>query len=318
MVRITDLSFRSMEVSAMPVELLREYYSLLFRIGADFVEVDPAAADRLGEALIPARTVLRIQNRERAPLGFSRYVCRAGTAPGPAPLTQEVRVNDVKELVLLSRYRDSTGIRIVGLPDLMLHDFYKVFARLRRELSGSVEFCPSNDCGCASALLTEWLLEDGNGAGAFAGAGGFAPIEETLVALRMTRKYQKRSDLAALPRVRELYESLTRVPLSAYKAVLGRNIFHVESGVHVDGMLKNPSNYEPYPPELVGGRRCVIVGKHSGRNSLSHVLKSLGVTVAPGDMDALLCAVRRQATALHRSLTGAELLSLVEKGETAV
>lgn len=313
MVRITDLTFRSMNAASMPVEPLREFYALLVQIGADFVEVDAAAADRLGEALIPARTALRLRPGDSAPLGFARYVCRAGTAAGPAPLTQEVRVNDTKELVLLSRHDACPSLRVTGLPDLLLHDFRRVFARLRREAPGSVELCPTDDCGCASALLTEWLLEDGNGAGAFAGAGGYAPLEETLLALRMTRKYQRHSDLSALPRARDLYERLTGTEISPHKAVLGKDIFAVESGVHVDGVLKNAANYEPYPPELVGERRRIAVGKHSGRGSLRYALAQLEQTTVAENLDALLEAVRRQAVVLHRSLTDGELLALARE-----
>lgn len=314
MIRLTDLTLRFVDVSAVSDEALREFYTLLFVIGADLVEIGPAAAQRLGGVLDRARTVLHISHPEEAIPGFVRYSCRAGDMPTPLPLLQEIRVNDVREITLLSRYEDLAGVRIVGLDDLMLQDFNRVFARLRRELSGAVEFCPTNACGCASALLTEWLLEDGgNGAGAFAGAGGFAPLEETLLALELTQKYRKRSDLTVLPRLAALYEQITGVRIPAHKPVLGADIFAVESGVHVDGVLKNAANYEPYPPETVGARRRIIVGKQSGRGSLQYVLTELGCIPVPERLDALLHAVRLASSRLRRALTDDELLALARR-----
>lgn len=314
MIRLTDLTLRCVDVSAVSDETLREFYTLLFEIGVDLVEVGPAVAQRLWDALDRARTVLHISYPDETIPGFVRYSCRATDAPMPLPLLQEIRVNDTREISLLSRYEDLAGVRIVGLDDLMLQDFERVFARLRRELSGAVEFCPTNACGCASALLTEWLLEDGgNGAAAFAGAGGYAPLEETLLALQLTQKYRRRSDLTVLPRLTALYQQITGVRIPAHKPVLGSDIFAVESGVHVDGLLKNAANYEPYPPETVGARRRIVIGKQSGRGSLQYVLTELGYVPNPDRLDVLLHAVRLASSHLRRALNDGELLSLAEE-----
>lgn len=314
MTRLTDLTFRCLDTSQAADEALREFYTLLFAMGADLVEVDGETARRLGNDLNPARTVLHLENPSEVIPGFARYTCRTTEGFGGLPVVRELRVNDVREFPLLSRYRGECALRIVGLDDLFLQDFRGVLGRLRRELPASTELCPTNDCGCASALLTEWLLEEGgNGAGAFAGAGGYAPLEETLLALRLTRKYQKRSDLGVLPRLRELYEDLAGVRMPDHKAVLGREIFAVESGVHVDGILKNASIYEPYPPELVGASRRFAIGKLTGRAGLLHVLGALGHAPEPSRVDGLLRAVRLESVRLHRELSKEELLLLAER-----
>jgi 2-isopropylmalate synthase len=51
------------------------------------------------------------------------------------------------------------------------------------------------------------------------------------------------------------------------KAIVGKNIFSHESGIHTAGIIKNPFTYEPFPPELVGGKRNLMIGDTSGTES---------------------------------------------------
>lgn len=66
---------------------------------------------------------------------------------------------------------------------------------------------------------------------------------------------------------------MTNTQIPGHTPVIGRKIFYIESGLHVDGVLKKPSNYESFPPELVGASRKVILGKHSGGTSIRYKLK---------------------------------------------
>lgn len=59
-----------------------------------------------------------------------------------------------------------------------------------------------------------------------------------------------------------------RVPRN--KAIIGRNVFAHESGIHTAGIIKNPFIYEPYPPELVGGKRQLLIGDSSGTDIIRH------------------------------------------------
>ena len=56
-------------------------------------------------------------------------------------------------------------------------------------------------------------------------------------------------------------------PVPEWKAVVGERVFSHESGLHADGVLKNPGNYEGFDPAEVGLSRYMVLGKHSGRNN---------------------------------------------------
>jgi 2-isopropylmalate synthase len=64
-----------------------------------------------------------------------------------------------------------------------------------------------------------------------------------------------------------------RVP--ANKAVVGRNVFAHESGIHTAGVIKNPFIYEPYSPELVGAKRQLIIGATSGSEVIRHKVEEI-------------------------------------------
>jgi D-citramalate synthase len=61
------------------------------------------------------------------------------------------------------------------------------------------------------------------------------------------------------------------------KAIVGENAFTHESGIHTQGMLANPLTYEPFAPELVGSKRRISPGKHSGSHAIRADLESMGL-----------------------------------------
>jgi homocitrate synthase NifV len=96
------------------------------------------------------------------------------------------------------------------------------------------------------------------------------------------------------------------------KAVVGRWAFTHESGIHADGVLKRPSLYEPYDPRDVGGRSQLVVGKHSGRAALRHILSLNGIAADEAILQRLIRDLRDGAPDRKRPLRGLELRSLYE------
>jgi homocitrate synthase NifV len=92
--------------------------------------------------------------------------------------------------------------------------------------------------------------------------------------------------------------------------VVGEKVFSHESGLHADGVIKNPSNYEGFDPGEVGLSRHLVLGKHSGSHALMHRLKQLGIEVNRLEADDLLDRVRSFSQRNKRSLTDVEVLNL--------
>lgn len=106
--------------------------------------------------------------------------------------------------------------------------------------------------------------------------GGNAALEEVVVALTHLGKYKTGIKTKKLYSVSKLVESLTGVPLSPTKPLVGENAFAHEAGIHVHGVLRSPKTYEPISPEEIGQRRRIVFGKHIGRHAIEMELKKLG------------------------------------------
>jgi isopropylmalate/homocitrate/citramalate synthase len=76
------------------------------------------------------------------------------------------------------------------------------------------------------------------------------------------------------------------VYVQPHKAIVGRNAFAHEAGIHQDGMIKDPSTYEIIAPQSVGvPRNALVLGKHSGRNALRVRFEKLGFTFERAQLD---------------------------------
>ena len=92
--------------------------------------------------------------------------------------------------------------------------------------------------------------------------------------------------------------------------MVGEDIFTCESGIHIDGLIKNPSNYEPYDPSEVCLERKLIIGMKAGTNALRYKLKSLGIKTEDHLLAKSLMIIKKESSLLKRNLTDEELLSL--------
>ncbi len=183
--------------------------------------------------------------------------------------------------------------RIQGLDDALCGDYLQTF----KHLKGNFEFCPENRYHCATALAAEWAM---SGAGksivsSFSGIGGFAATEELIMILKINglRKAGKTYDF--LPEMTELFSKIIKKKIPKNKPVIGSKIFDVESGIHVDGILKNPACYEPFSPESVGQKRKIVLGKQSGTASIRAKLAELKIKCAEEAIPHILEQVKIKA-----------------------
>ncbi|WP_436637666.1 2-isopropylmalate synthase [Microbaculum sp. FT89] len=109
---------------------------------------------------------------------------------------------------------------------------------------------------------------------------GNAALEEIVMAINTRRDvlpYTTGIDATMLTRASKLVAAVTSFPVQYNKAIVGRNAFAHESGIHQDGMLKHTQTYEIMTPESVGVKATsLVMGKHSGRHAFVEKLKELG------------------------------------------
>jgi isopropylmalate/homocitrate/citramalate synthase len=160
-----------------------------------------------------------------------------------------------------------------------------------------------NDFGLATAN-TLTALEEGvnsphvcvNGLGE---RSGNTPLEEVAMSLEHVYGVRTGLDLSRLYELSRLVEELSGVPVSPTKAVVGYNAFSHEAGIHTHGILAHTLTYEPVQPHVIGRKRRMILGKHTGKAALVEKLKERGMDLPDPVLVDLL--QRLKTSAEHRS-----------------
>src|SRR5262249_60536660 len=112
--------------------------------------------------------------------------------------------------------------------------------------------------------------------------------------------------------------ALTGEGVQANKAIVGRNAFAHEAGIHQDGMLKDRRTYEIMSPEDVGVSATLVLGKHSGRHAVQRRCEQIGCTLERQTLDAVYKAVIAHADR-EKVVSDADLAAIVARvtGEDA-
>jgi 2-isopropylmalate synthase len=117
---------------------------------------------------------------------------------------------------------------------------------------------------------------------------GNAALEEIVMAIRTrgdVMPYETGIESTMLTRASKLVSHATNFPVQYNKAIVGRNAFAHESGIHQDGMLKHTETYEIMTPASVGvAKTSLVMGKHSGRAAFRSKLDELGLVLSDNQM----------------------------------
>ncbi|MDD4578951.1 MAG: 2-isopropylmalate synthase [Anaerolineaceae bacterium] len=142
-----------------------------------------------------------------------------------------------------------------------------------------------------------------------------AALEEIIMALYTRNSYfnkQINVDYAEIYRTSRLVSSLTGMQVQANKAIVGKNAFIHESGIHQDGVLKERTTYEIMSPELIGIYRSnLVLGKHSGRHAFKEQLAQLGYNLS-GDELAKAFVSFKEIADKKKEITNEDLEALVK------
>jgi len=189
-------------------------------------------------------------------------------------------------------------------------------AYLRRVTDLEIEMHAHDDLGLATANTLAAVRSGAshvntsvNGLGERAGN---APLEEVALALRQCYGIKTNLALHQFPALSALVARAANRPVAWQKSVVGEGTFTHEAGIHVDGLMKHPDNYQGFDPRLVGRSHRIVLGKHSGTNAVIRVMARLGFSLDQNDAQRLLSWVRSFVETLKRAPVEYELAAACE------
>jgi 2-isopropylmalate synthase len=234
--------------------------------------------------------------------------------------------SDVDYLCEVLSVAVDAGATIINVPDTVGYtlpaEFTKLINTVREQVVGEKQITISvhchNDLGLAVANSLA-AIEAGarqvectiNGIGERAGN---ASLEELVMALHVRSDrldFQTRIDTTQLYPTSRLLSSIIAFEVQPNKAIVGRNAFAHEAGIHQHGVINNPLCYEIMTPESVGvPANTLVLGKHSGRHALAMRYEELGYELTRPELDAAYKAFTQLADRKKR-IYDQDLLSIL-------
>lgn len=212
----------------------------------------------------------------------------------------------------VARHAQQCGAQRVRFADTLgvLDPFatYEAIARLRAAVDLEIEIHAHDDLGLATANTLAALRAGAthanttvNGLGERAGN---AALEEVVMGTRHLLGRDTGVDTTSLLGISRLVEQASGRNVSFNKSIVGGGVFTHESGIHTDGIAKHPATYEGFDPAELGRERSVVLGKHSGSQSVRQAYDALGLNVAEQLVPLLLTRIRHFAVR-HKQAPGA-------------
>ena len=186
-----------------------------------------------------------------------------------------------------------------------------IFQRLRSVVDLELEMHAHDDLGLATANTLAAALGGAthvnttvNGLGERAGN---AALEEVVMGLRKLYDFRVDIDLSHLPALSRQVATAANRPLSWHKSLVGEGVFTHEAGIHVDGLLKHPLNYQGVNPAELGRSHRLVLGKHSGTHAVRRVYHDLGFVLTNRQASIILQRIRAYVSRTKRSPDATEL-----------
>ena len=226
---------------------------------------------------------------EAAAMGF--YVCVGGEDSSRADIDFVRRVAEAAQDcgALRFRFADTLGVL----------DPFTTFERidlLRKTCDLQIEIHAHDDFGMATANSLAAVRGGAthvnttvNGLGERAGN---APLEEVVMALRHLYDIDTGVDMSFCHDLSDMVAQASGRDVAANKSIVGSAVFTHEAGIHVDGLLKNPLNYQAFDPAEIGMEHRLVLGKHSGASAVIKAYADIGIAVSKGEAQTILPRVR--------------------------
>jgi homocitrate synthase NifV len=239
-------------------------------------------------------------------LDYGLEVCIGGEDASRADLEFLLQAAEVAQAAGATRFRFADTVGIME-PFRVL----QTMRRLRRNVDLEIEMHAHDDLGLATANTlaaarggATHLNTTVNGLGERAGN---APLEEVVLGLKHLYGMDAGVDLQNFVSLSQQVEKASGRNVHWHKSIVGQGAFTHEAGIHVDGLIKDPMNYQGISPHEVGRTHEIILGKHSGTSAVCNAYENIGIVLSKEDAALILPAIRNFVTLNKRSPSSNEL-----------
>ncbi len=279
-------------------------------LGVDMVDLStPVSGQQISHKLGRAPETVLAMIADMVPRALDRglAVCIGGEDASRADMNFLLRVVEAAETAGASRFRfaDTVGI---------LEPFAtaEIFRRLREATDMDLEMHAHDDFGLATAnslaAATHGATHVNTTVNGLGERAGNAPLEEFAMGMKHLHQCDTGVRLAEFGALSDFVAAASGRPVPQQKSIVGSGVYMHESGIHVDGILKNPLNYQGLDPAEVGRAHELVLGKHSGTRAVIHAYNAIGVTLDREAATRVLDVIRIFAETKKRSPNPVELL----------
>jgi len=283
-------------------------------LGVDMVDVSvPVSQQQIECKLNRSRDWVlgAIEYHVKKVLDMGLEVCVGGEDSSRADLDFILQVIEVAERAGASRFRFADTLGIMEPFGVMQH-----IGRICQATDMQIEMHAHDDFGLATANTLAAAMAGANhlnttvnGLGERAGN---AAMEEVVLGLKHLYSIQTGIDVRQLADVSHMVETASGRPTAWQKSIVGEGVFTHESGIHVDGLLKDPANYQSMDPREVGRVHTLVLGKHSGASGVMLAYEQIGIEISRAEATLLLPKVREFVTSNKRAPAAAELEAMLQ------
>ena len=278
-------------------------------LGVDMVDLSISASDQhIQHKLKQSRSwvLTTIERCVKTALDAGMQVCVGAEDASRADSDFLSRMAEAAQAAGACRFRfaDTVGImEPLGVVDAM--------RKLRTVTDMAIEMHAHDDLGLATANTLAAAVGGAthvnttiNGLGERAGN---AALEEVVVGLRQLYGMETGVDLRNFPALSLQVATASGDTIGSRKSLIGRDVFSHEAGIHVDGLLKDPINYQGVDPAIVGRSHQLVLGKHSGSQGVMHAYQQLGIHIDKAQAGRLLPLIRSFVSFNKRTPQSTEL-----------
>ena len=209
---------------------------------------------------------------------------------------------DINFLIKVMKTAEASGAYMINIPDTIgvmnPISMYNFINEIKKRINIKISVHCHNDFGMATANTLAAVMAGAdevqvtvNGIGERAGN---AALEEVVLAMHAFTGCETKINIDMIPETSNYISMVSGIKIQKNKAIVGENAFSHESGIHVHGLINNPETYEAIDPEMLGIKRRIVLGKHSGTSSLRYILENHGIKKSDEEISNILLKIKNK------------------------